>query len=234
MGDLNSVLITVCGFGVVCCGSLVVGVLLLMRVTGRALLLPVFSTLGGMIFGSGGGGYDTDYTPRQRRASADQFRARAQTQSGGLDFDQAVARYQQQAGASPQLSSGQDTTGSQPISDQSTQLNPPDPPSLRGGSPYGVRTASHSPGRRLRDGRFDRNRGPSRIPDEFHEGLVPPDSDLQLPGEDIFGPEAPPGLRSSYRRRPRRDVRRRDRRDRNMDEVFGGMLDESGDGYPDS
>jgi hypothetical protein len=233
MSDINNVLMTVCGFGVVCCGSLVVGVLLLMRVTGRALLLPVFSSIGGLIFGSGGGGYDTDYTPRRQRASTDQFRARAQTPAGGLDFDQAVARYQQQTGASPQLSPGPDTQSSQTVGDQPTQLSPLNPPSLSG-SPYGVRTASHSPGRRLRDGRFDRNRGPSRIPDEFHEGLVPPDSDLQLPGEDIFGPEAPPGLRSTYRRRPRRDVRRSDRRDRNMDEVFGGMLDESGDGYPDS
>jgi hypothetical protein len=60
-----------------------------------------------------------------------------------------------------------------------------------------------------------------------------PGTDFEIPApsaDDIFGPGGLPGLRGQ-RRHPGRDTRRD--RNENDDEVFGGMLDDDGDGYAD-
>lgn len=236
MSDFSNIMITVCGFGTVCCGAVLLAVFLLMRVTGRAMLLPVFSTLGSLVFGSGGGDYDREFEPQRARPRSTDFRARVQNIDD--DFEQAIFMRQQKQmeegdfsfpGSAPAPQGGQPRPNT-PSSQTDTSLRPQNTPPKLNSNPYGVRSGPHSPGRRIRDGRFDRNRGPTRIPDQFHEGLTRPDGTVEPPDDDLLGPAGPPGLRSNPRR-PGRDVRRRDR---SHDEVFGGMLDESGDGYPDS
>jgi hypothetical protein len=109
-------------------------------------------------------------------------------------------------------------------------------PTDTGKSRWGVRDRAADPNRILRDRRFKRNRGPRKIPDDIQEGLVDEEGDIRAPkGEDLLGPGSLPGLRGRSRfgssNRPLRD--RRGRGERSDDEVFGGMLDDDGDAFPD-
>ncbi|PJF23438.1 MAG: hypothetical protein CUN56_00885 [Phototrophicales bacterium] len=79
-------------------------------------------------------------------------------------------------------------------------------------SQFGVRRSDIPPGRTLRDKRFRRNQVSSEMPE----------TDLDQP---------PKPDRDFLSRRPTRDTRRREHHD---DEIFGGILDDDGDGYIDS
>jgi hypothetical protein len=221
MNDLGNVLLTICGFGTVCCGSVLLAVMLLMRVTGRALLLPIFSTVGSVFFGGSGSQHQDDpYLSRERRRASSGRELRTRAQTTAVDFDQALARYHGQPPVTGEL--GAQSGGP---SESDTQLSTLNPPSMRGKSPYGVRKSSHRPGRRLRDGRFDRNSAPGRIPPDIHEGLTTPEGEIRSTGDDLLGPEAPPGLRgvTMPQRRRRRDSRKSEWHE---DEIFGGLGEE--------
>ena len=104
-------------------------------------------------------------------------------------------------------------------------------------SRWGVRRRSADPGRVLRDRRFKRNRGPQEIPDDIQEGLVDGQGNIRAPkGNDLLGPASLPGLRgrSEFGSSTNKSLRDRSgRRESWDDEVFGGMFDDDGDGFPD-
>jgi hypothetical protein len=106
-------------------------------------------------------------------------------------------------------------------------------------SRWGVRRRLDSPNRVLRDRRFKRNRGPQDIPDDIQEGLVDEEGNIRAPkGNDLLGPASLPGLRgrgrSEFGSSTNKSLRdRRGRRESWDDEVFGGMFDDDGDGFPD-
>ncbi len=175
MNEFMPAILAACGFGILCVGLIVVGVLVAVRLLGGGLM-DNLGFLGDML-----GGETNDYTalPRQRgRGQRPNFRERAQM----VDFDAQVASKRQQ--------------------------NPP--AALKGDS--------QSLERR------------SAAPNEGFQPLggspPPPPASTNPPAVDL-GTNTYPDKYDS----PRLGARRR--RDRNQDEVFGGMLDEDGDGELD-
>ena len=51
MGELGNIVLAFCGFSVVCCGSMLLALLLLGKVTGRTMLFPAMSMFSSMLFG---------------------------------------------------------------------------------------------------------------------------------------------------------------------------------------
>lgn len=209
---------------------------------GRLTLLPVVLSLFPMIFNQMrllfGRGRDTEdevVAPlgeivdrvHQRRVSIDTKLKRAnQDFDAQLSMEQNPTRFDQ--GNAPD-----------DVETQAYDIDETLPKDSTNWSRWGVRRRTEDPNRIIRDRRFKRNRGPRDIPDDIQEGLVDEEGNIRAPrGEDLLGPGSLPGLRGRGRsdfgsssNRPLRD--RRGRREGSDDEVFGGMLDDDGDGYPD-
>ncbi len=131
MNDLGNLLLALCGFGVVCCGSVALALFLLARVTGQAILLPVMAIFEGVL---GGGRKDGDqdeieYRPTPGRRPRRDFQTRKQ-RSLEQDFDAAVAQYKGSSGKRKRGEPLPPTPESQP-GDGFDPINPPD---LRGPS----------------------------------------------------------------------------------------------------
>ncbi|GAB4513660.1 MAG: hypothetical protein OHK0046_14650 [Anaerolineae bacterium] len=61
MNDLQSVLLSVCGFGAVCCGAFLLAGFLLIRFAGRSVIFSLLPTLGSLLnVFTGGGNNDND------------------------------------------------------------------------------------------------------------------------------------------------------------------------------
>jgi hypothetical protein len=217
MGDVGNVLVAGCGIGVVCCGSVLLAAIIMTRVLGRAVMLPmimpVISALGGQLLGFGkDADVDEELEPprKRKRRPLDAGAVSASAQSDRDSFDEALARqrgdgsFDAQSSASPKRPP-QSGLGSE----------------LSGGgfdkSYYGVRDASNDPNRVIRDRRYRRN---------FEDVDTTADNLSESSGID-FSSDAP-SLRSDRRSRGRR----RSPEDKD-DEIFGGMLDDDGDGFSD-
>lgn len=214
MDDVGNVVIAICGLGVVCLGSVGLGLFLLVRVTGRAMLMPIMSSLGGLLFGGRGEEVPPEYDEvLQKRPTPRDLHAKIE--SANQDFDE---RFQQTEGARYDAQDAQpddvDSFGPASVSD-------------RGKGQFGARFSDRDPGRVMRDKRYERNRGPSRIPDDLQEGMFDEEGDIRK-SDNPFDQVDPPSLRSDKSKRRRRRGRPTD-----DDEIFGGMLDDDGDGYAD-
>ncbi len=206
MNELPVVVIAVCGLSLACIGLLVAGAFFLARFVGINFLDRMGSI--SEIFGAG----HADTVPTSGSPGAERRRRRslsASQSSDPLDFDAALARHR---------------------SDQTPaviQPNPPEPhtPGLHAES-FDVKTSSPIQGRIMRDGRFRRVTGGT--PGRYRAGNF-----KRAEG----GGEPPAATRPETNIEPHipdtNSPLRRRRRDRNQDEVFGGMMDEDGDGMID-
>lgn len=180
--------------GVVCCCGIPILGFVGFRFLGVSMLIPAIGGVWNVIEDMFGGGSDNDDStsdaPRRRTRPTPNKPTQAKAQM--TDFDQLVERYRQEKSSPTISSSAQSAT-----------------PTDSGKSPYGVRDRNSSglPGRTLRDKRYERNSGPSEVP--------------QVSLDDT------PDRNFLKRRRDRRS-------DYTDDEIFGGILDEDGDGYADS
>lgn len=97
--DLGNILLALCGFGVVCCGSVLLVFLLLGRFTGRTMLLPAISMIGNMLL-SRRDDNESDEDKREfrpsRPSSLDMFDAKRQDLDAQFD-----AAFEQHAGEQP-------------------------------------------------------------------------------------------------------------------------------------
>jgi hypothetical protein len=188
MGDVGNILVAGCGIGVVCCGSVLLAGIIMTRVLGRAVMLPVImpviSALGGQLLGFGkDSGVDEEFEPprKRKRRPIDAGAFSASAQSERDSFDEALARRRGGGGS---------------FDAQSSAL--PKRPSQSG------------LGSELSGGRLNKSNFLENAEDNFTES------------------NDPPSLRSDRRSRGRR--RSPDDKD---DEIFGGMLDDDGDGFSD-
>ena len=200
MNEALILLIAACGLAIVVVGLLVFGAYYLFRRVG----LNPFGLLGGLnqIWNNGDEGESVSYSAQtQQRPS---YRRRLHDQVDSLDFDAAVERHRQQ---------DPDVHHSNP------QM--PDTPGLNA-SRFDVDSTSPINGRIMRDGRYRRVTGgtPGREQDQDFRRVEGSNFELDLP-PDTTSNRGKFGSNGSLRRK---------RRDRNEDELFGGMLDEDGDG----
>jgi hypothetical protein len=155
MGDISPVLIALCGLSVVCLGLIVVGLFMMTRFTGFAILPSVLEVVRGLMSNE----EDVDSYERERRHRP--VRTAAQQRIGqrpeALDFDAAVERYKQQDPVGPPPDPAIPSADDRGLSDFNKH-------------PYGVRDTSSSPGRRLRDKRYRRNA--QDVDDEIFGGLL--------------------------------------------------------------
>ena len=144
MGDIGSVILSICGLSVVCLGVIVVGGFVAFRVAGGGTLPDIFDALGGIMGGQEEDDRNTIDTPYQRRGAASSGDMKAKR--GSYDFDAAVQRYRGDGEASS-------STGSHRFSDADSDSDS----DSYNKSTYGVRDSSNHAGRSLRDRRSRRD-----------------------------------------------------------------------------
>lgn len=203
MNEGAILLLATCGLAIAILGLVAFGVYYLIRRTG----LNPFGILGSLnqiwdgTDESGRGPLNTQSTSRATLRR----RLREQARTDPLDFDAAVARHRQQ---NPDLNHS------------APQM--PDTPGLNAGK-FDVNSTTPISGRIMRDGRYRRMAGGTedREQDQDFQRVEGSNSHIELPPNTTSSNRGKFGSSGSLRRK---------RRDRNQDEVFGGMLDEDGDG----
>ncbi len=91
MSDVSSILVAVCGFGVVCCGSLVLGFALLVRIFGATLVLPAIASVSSAIFNrNDNNDDDLDVNFDQRRSQGRGVDLQARIQQANQQFAQSL------------------------------------------------------------------------------------------------------------------------------------------------
>ena len=160
MNDIKTLIIALCGLSGACCGTLVLGALLLGRLTGGSFLLPVMSLFGSFFF--------RDKDDQKEDAEMERRRPRRQRDEGGIrkrrdprdiDFDAAVDRY---AGQDGKPKSG-GRARPMPRKPSNQDLDDFEPPTLRSN--------------RNRPRRDTRRSGRADIDDEIMGGLLDDDGD---------------------------------------------------------
>ncbi|MFW5691019.1 MAG: hypothetical protein ACOCXZ_00850 [Chloroflexota bacterium] len=196
-------IITICGLGVVGCGAFLIGGLLLLLMTGRAIMIPAIVGFVGQLFAGGldtlrnlfGGDGDIDKERRTGRVFSgekpDKVDPMPDLNPGGFN---AVERIRRKREAYKK----KDVFG-QPLEEDRRDL-------ARGDEEGGEQRPRWRSGGR---------RGPIR--DRFNTDLPPP-------------PQQGSAGSSRIGNRPGRDSRKREWHE---DELFGGAMDDDGDGYPD-
>jgi hypothetical protein len=240
MNNISDVLVALCGAGLVCGGVLGIVGFLALRLLRGIEEIPVIGPLGEMLFGGREQSVDEDdiQRPAQGRRARN---LRDRLRSANQDFEQQLNRYgSQQADPSqfgpqkrrpqappatgPSRRQPAQPTSSDPERTRLNNVDPSAPESFNDLLEGDFGRIDLETGRRVRDGRYARNRGPENLPDAAYDDLYEGDSDVEA-SENTLGP---------VERRPLRKKRRDSRRfERNEDEIFGGMLDSDGDGYPD-
>lgn len=141
MENLSPVILSICGFSLVCLGLITVGAFIALRFTRGGIIFSLFEGLGG-IFSNQGDEEELDVeNPYKKRVAPTEEELRAKKQS--LDFDEAVKKYRgEDVEPSGYIDKSPPETGQNSSFDKSR---------------YGVRDTTGSPGRRLRDRRYRRN-----------------------------------------------------------------------------
>jgi hypothetical protein len=99
MSDMQTIIVSVCGLGGACCGTLVLGLLLMGRMTGGSFLLPVMSMFGSFFFrDKDDQKEDAELERRRPRRKRSEGGIRSRRDSREVDFDAAVDRYAGQEG----------------------------------------------------------------------------------------------------------------------------------------
>ena len=253
--DISPTILAICGVTCSCGLVIVFGLVMLGRVMGKSMIFPILTAGGGLftfLFNRGekDGEQDIDeYLANRRRKRKNNAMGNdgdantaftAQSQSIDLDFDSQVQQQLQQKDMDNTFTT---QSGGTKIDKDGAPLSTRASQSPLGKSQFGARFNDSEPNRTLRDKRYQRNSGPSELPDEAYQDLrdidgvdtTPP---YTTPGSE-YNPDTsplgpPPEDVGSLRSRRRRGSSRRGR-DSNAhdDEVFGGMLDEDGDGFSD-
>lgn len=246
---MSDVLVTICGVTCACGGVFLIIGFIGFRLFGQSFVfsaLALVAPLWNLV--SGAGRKNTpqnraekflDERRKQKHDDPSQTPYDAQAQAQNLDFDaqvQQALRDKQVNDTAFTAQSGvpTDLSGNNPSSTTTPSANTPQ--SQFGKSRFGARFNDNNPGRTLRDKRRKRNSDPTSFPDASYADLSEEagvDTNAPPQIDNPIGNDSPPSR--SLRDRRRRGSSgggRRERNDRD-DEIFGGMLDDDGDGFSD-